>query len=54
MGVDTMLSKMGKELAPRAWYPIELTSRRKYVMPNDETEQERLAPELIYLFERYF
>ena len=43
MGVDTMLSKTGKELVSRAWYPIELTSRRKYVIPNDEAEQERLV-----------
>ncbi|PUU81664.1 S-adenosyl-L-methionine-dependent methyltransferase [Tuber borchii] len=42
MGVDTMLIKTGKEPASRAWYPIELISHRKYVIPNDEAEQERL------------
>ncbi|KAG0634483.1 S-adenosyl-L-methionine-dependent methyltransferase, partial [Tuber brumale] len=42
MGVDTMLSRKGKEPGLVVWYPIELTWSRKYLLPNDEAEQERL------------
>jgi len=47
MGAGTMLSRTGKEFASGVWYPIELTSCRKYLIPNDEAEQERLVLELI-------
>ncbi|PUU81839.1 S-adenosyl-L-methionine-dependent methyltransferase [Tuber borchii] len=33
---------MGEDHESGAWYPMRLTSRRKYLMPNDEPEQERL------------
>ena len=49
MGVGTMLSKTGKELSSGAWYPIGLTSSRKYPIPNDEPEQERLVSGLAFL-----
>ena len=45
-----MLSRMGEELDSGAWYPIRLTSRRKYLVPNDEPEQERLVTGLKSLF----
>ena len=50
MDVDTMLSRTGKELGAGVWYPIRLTSSRKYPIPNDEAEQERLVTGLISLF----
>ena len=49
MGADTMLSKTGKELSPGVLYPIGLTSSRKYPIPNDEPEQERLVSWLVFL-----
>ncbi|KAG0126685.1 S-adenosyl-L-methionine-dependent methyltransferase [Tuber indicum] len=42
MGVDTMLSRKGKEPVLVVWYPIKLTWSRKYLIPNDEAEQDRL------------
>ena len=42
-----MLSRTGEELGSGAWYPNRLTSRRKYLVPNDEPEQERLVAGLI-------
>jgi len=45
-----MLSRRGEEPGFGAWYSIKLTSRRKYLVPNDEPEQERLVAGLISLF----
>ncbi|PUU82489.1 S-adenosyl-L-methionine-dependent methyltransferase [Tuber borchii] len=42
MGADTMPSRTGNVLGSGAWYPIRLTSSRKYPIPNDEPEQERV------------
>jgi len=50
MGADTMLSRMGKELGSGAWHPTRLTLHRKYPVPNDEAEQDRLVARLISLF----
>jgi len=50
MGVDTMLLETGKGFGSGALYPIRLTLSRKYPIPNDETEQDRLVAELISRF----
>ena len=52
-GADTMPLRMGEELGYGAWNPIRLTLRRKYLIPNDEPEQERLVTGVISLFKWY-
>ena len=49
MGVGTMPSRTGKELGSGAWHPSRLTSSRKYPIPNDEPEQERLVSGVVFL-----